>query len=299
AYDQRDRILKQLADEIGIRTIQLPGDDIEIYTDSGVTLFEKHPRTVAFNPTNAFSPTTGGGAVYVDGVAVTGSNAALPIKSGRLAGLSELRDVTTVTYQTQMDELARGVIEAFAETDPGSPAALPPLTGLFTYSGEPNLPASGVHYLGMAAEIRVNAAVDPAQGGSPALVRDGGINGAAYVQNTTGAAGFNDNILSHISELSNPRTYDAAATIDTSDSITGYAASSVSWIEQTRSTVQQDADYRATLKAHTAVTLSNATGVNVDEEMALLLELERSFEASARLISAIDQMYASLLQAAG
>ena len=44
---------------------------------------------------------------------------------------------------------------------------------------------------------------------------------------------------------------------------------------------------------------SNATGVNVDEEMANLLELERSFEASARLISAIDQMYASLLQAAG
>ncbi len=299
AYDQRDRILKQLGDEIGIRTIRRPGDDIAIYTDSGVTLFEKHPRSVAFTPTNAFSPSTGGGAVYVDGVAVTGSNAPLPIKNGRLAGLAELRDVTAVTYQTQLDEMARGIIEAFAETDPGTPATLPPLTGLFTYSGEPNLPASGTHYLGMASEIRVNSAADPAQGGSASLLRDGGINGAAYVQNSTGAAGFNDNILRHIGELSADRSFDSIASTSTTDSLAGFAAGSVSWIEQTRSTVQQEADYRSTLKAHTSVTLSNAVGVNVDEEMAALLELERSFEASARLISAIDQMYNTLLQAAG
>lgn len=299
AYDQRDSILKQLGDEIGIRTIRRANDDIAIYTDSGVTLFEKHPRSVAFTPTNAFSPTSGGGAVYVDGVAVTGSNAALPIKNGRLAGLSELRDVTAVTYQTQLDEFARGVIEVFAETDPGSPATLPALTGLFSYSGSPNLPASGAHYLGIASEIRVNSAADPAQGGSASLVRDGGINGAGYVQNTTGAAGFNENILNKISELSTDRTFDSAAGTGTTDSLAGFGAGSVAWLEQTRSTVQQDADYRATLKAHTSVTLSNAVGVNVDEEMANLLELERSFEASARLISAIDQMFASLLQAAG
>lgn len=299
AYDQRDSILKQLGDEIGIRTIRRPNDDVAIYTDSGVTLFEKHPRSVVYAPTNAFSATSGGNAVYVDGVAVTGSNAALPIKNGRLAGLAELRDVTAVTYQTQLDEFARGVIEVFAETDPGTPATLPSLTGLFTYSGEPNLPASGAHYLGMAAEIRVNSAADPAQGGSASLVRDGGINGAGYVHNTTGAAGYNEHILDKINALATDRSFDSAAATGTTDTLAGFAAGSVSWLEQTRSTVQQDADYRATLKAHTSVTLSNAVGVNVDEEMANLLELERSFEASARLISAIDQMFASLLQAAG
>ena len=299
AYDQRDSILKQLAEEIGIRTIQRENDDIAIYTDSGVTLFEKHPRSVVFAPTNGFSPTTGGEVVYVDGVAVTGSNAALPIKAGRLAGLAELRDVATVTYQTQIDELARGVIETFSETDPGSPPTLPALTGLFTYSGGPALPASGAHYLGLASEITINPAIDPAQGGSVDLIRDGGINGAAYLQNTTGAAGFNDNILRQIEALSGMRTFDSSAQSTTNDSITGFAAASVSWIGQTRATAQQDADFQATLKAHTEVTLSNATGVNVDEEMANLLELERAFEASARLISAIDQMYATLLQAAG
>ncbi len=299
AYDRRDGILKQLADEIGIRTVQRPDDDIAIYTDSGVTLFEKHPRSVVFSQTNGFSPTTGGGAVYVDGVAVTGANAPLPIKSGRLAGLAELRDVTSVTYQTQLDEMARGLVEAFAETDPGTPAALPPLTGLFTYSGGPNLPATGTHYQGMAAEIRVEATVDPSQGGSPSLIRDGGINGAGYIQNSTGAAGFNERILNNISELSASRSFDSAASIDTTASVSGYGASSIAWIEQTRSIVQQEADYSATLKAHTSVTLTNAVGVNVDEEMANLLELERSFEASARLISAIDQMFSTLLQAAG
>ena len=299
AYDQRDSILKQLSEEIGIRTIQREHDDIAIYTDSGVTLFEKHPRAVLFAPTNGFSPTTGGQVVYVDGVAVTGANAALPIKAGRLAGLAELRDVATVTYQTQIDELARGVIETFAETDPGSPPTLPALTGLFTYSGGPALPASGAHYLGLASEISVNPAIDPTQGGSVDLIRDGGINGAAYLQNTTGAAGFNENILKHIDALSGTRSFDSSAQSTTTDSITGFAAASVSWIGLTRSSAHQDADFQATLKAHTEVTLSNATGVNVDEEMANLLELERAFEASARLISAIDQMYATLLQAAG
>ena len=47
----------------------------------------------------------------------------------------------------------------------------------------------------------------------------------------------------------------------------------------------------------TAEALSNATGVNVDMEMSLLLDLEHSYEASARLIKAVDDMLSSLLVA--
>ena len=45
----------------------------------------------------------------------------------------------------------------------------------------------------------------------------------------------------------------------------------------------------------TSEALSNATGVNVDEEMALLLELEHSYQASARILNAIDEMLSVLL----
>ncbi len=47
----------------------------------------------------------------------------------------------------------------------------------------------------------------------------------------------------------------------------------------------------------TSAALSNETGVNIDEEMALLLDLEHSYQASARLISAVDDMLSTLLAA--
>jgi flagellar hook-associated protein 1 FlgK len=39
--------------------------------------------------------------------------------------------------------------------------------------------------------------------------------------------------------------------------------------------------------------------VNLDEEMTILLELERSYQTSSRLVSTIDSMFAALVQAVG
>ncbi len=55
--------------------------------------------------------------------------------------------------------------------------------------------------------------------------------------------------------------------------------------------------YRATLFERTSEALSNATGVNLDHEMTLLLDLERSYMATSRLISVIDEMFRALLAA--
>ena len=38
---------------------------------------------------------------------------------------------------------------------------------------------------------------------------------------------------------------------------------------------------------------------SLDEELALLLDLEQSYKASAKLVAAVDEMIAALLQAAG
>ena len=57
------------------------------------------------------------------------------------------------------------------------------------------------------------------------------------------------------------------------------------------------AEAKEALATRTAEALSNATGVNVDMEMSLLLDLEHTYEASARLIKAVDDMLSSLLVA--
>ena len=46
-------------------------------------------------------------------------------------------------------------------------------------------------------QIRINAAALRGVGGDPFRLRDGGINGAAYVVNTTGAASFTDLLIGY------------------------------------------------------------------------------------------------------
>ena len=300
--DTRDKILSELSQEIGIRVVSRGGNDIALYTDSGVTLFETTARAVSLKPTQAYGPTTQGNAVYVDGVPVVGGTTTMPIETGRLAGLATLRDGVAVTYQSQLDEIARGLVEAFAESDQSDPATLPTIPGLFTYSGAPAMPAGGTVLPGLAADIAVNRNADPDRGGSLARLRDGGIGNPAqpaYVHNTSGASAFSGRLQEMVDALDATRAFDPAARADESAGVIAFAASCVSWLEASRQSASTDLDYRQTLLARSTEALSNATGVNIDEEMTIMLELERSYQASAKLISTVDSLFATLLQAVG
>ena len=78
-----------------------------------------------------------------------------------------------------------------------------------------------------------------------------------------------------------------------------YAKSSVSWLEAMRQSSSSEAESRQTIADRAQSTLSQDTGVNLDEEMTNLLSLERTFQASSRLINTVDSMISTLLQAAG
>ena len=193
--DQRDSLLQKLSSEVGITTVTRANNDMAIFTDSGVTLFDKTPRSVTFSSTANFSAATQGQAVYADGVPITAQGSPLSIHTGRLAGLVSVRDNLAVTYQKQLDEIARGLITNFQETDQSATPTQPAQAGLFTDGGSLTVPAAGVAVPGLAATIQVAASVDLTTG-NPALLRDGGIssNGAApYVYNPVpGQAGYTD-----------------------------------------------------------------------------------------------------------
>ncbi len=199
ALDQRDGLLKKLAEYLPISTITRGDNDMVITTQDGATLFETLPREVTFQPTLAYSAGVGGSAIRVDGVPVRAGSGGNTSASGTLAAMMQLRDDVSVTMQAQLDEVARGLIESFAEHDPS--ATNPSLAGLFTWAGGPGLPAAGTLNNGLAASIRVNGAFDSTLGGNPQLIRDGGANGAAYVTNSSGAASFSDRIISFLDTL--------------------------------------------------------------------------------------------------
>ena len=79
----------------------------------------------------------------------------------------------------------------------------------------------------------------------------------------------------------------------------GFASSSAAWLQEARRSANDNADYADTLLQRSSDTLSKETGINIDEEMTALLELERSYQASTRLITTIDNMLKTLLAAAG
>jgi flagellar hook-associated protein 1 len=296
--DARDRLLTAISEEVGIRTVTRGENDMVLYTDNGLTLFETRPRAVSFEPTQFYLASTTGSQVVIDGVAVTGSAGMMGSASGRIAALTQVRDSIAVTYQNQLDEIARGLVAAFAESDQSATPTLPDVPGLFTWSGAPAMPGGSVQS-GLAGTIRVSANVDPAQGGDPTRLRDGAISGnPAYGYNATGAAGYSDRLNQLLSSLDASQSFDPAAGAGVSATLSGIAASSVAWLQAARKPASEDADYKSTLAARASEALSNATGVNLDEEMTLLLELERSYQASSKLIGTIDSMFGALLAVA-
>ncbi|MEM8748822.1 MAG: flagellar hook-associated protein FlgK [Pseudomonadota bacterium] len=296
ALDQRDALLKDISAIIPVNVITRGEGDVVLVTTGGATLFESIPREVTFDAISTYGPGSIGNAVRIDGVPIAAGQGGATTSNGTIAALTQLRDDTSATLETQLDETARSLISAFAETD-ATGSGQPQLAGLFTWSGGPAVPPDGVHVDGMAYDIRLNAQYDGGQGGSALTLRDGGANGAAYLHNTSGAASFSDHVIRLVQSLDQPTTFDSATKVETNNSILGFATQTIGWLDGARSDAISALESKQALSARLDEKLSNQTGVNIDEEMALLLQLERSYEASARLIGAVDEMFNTLFSA--
>lgn len=292
AMDTRDHLIAQLSEEVGVTVSYRAGNDIALYTDSGVPLFDRLPRTVRYDASVPLAAGKPGGAILIDDIPVTGANSPMPLNSGNLVGLVKLRDDVAVTYQRQLDEVARGLIQSFAEKDPS--ALGPDLAGIFTYSGTtlPGMPALA----GLAGLIKVNDAIDPSKPGGDLLrIRDG----IGYGYNTTGAASYSGRLNQLIGKVEADQGFAPGLGVGTSMSLQGFASASAGWLEDKRQDSSQQLSYQETLLSQASDSLSNATDVNRDEETALMMQLEKSYSAAAKLLSVIDQMLKTLLSTLG
>jgi flagellar hook-associated protein 1 FlgK len=297
SLDQRDSILKQLSEELGIRTTTRANNDIAIFATGGAVLFEGDARGVTFAATSPLIAGSTGNAVYIDGAPVTGSGAAMPMTTGKLAALTALRDQSTSILQTQVDEVAGRLIRLFAESDQTIPASLPDVAGLFIDKAGGSVPVAGIAVAGLGSRIVVNPFADPGQGGNPLLIRDGGFGGPAYIYNGGGDTGFQDRIGRLIVEFDLPGTFDPAAGLGSGISLKAFSVNSVAWIESRRQEAHDAASSSSASIVRASETLLKITGVNIDEEMASLLDLERTYQASSKIISVVDSMLASLFEA--
>lgn len=325
ALDTRDTLLKRISEIVGVNVVVRPNNDLALYTTQGITLFETVPRTVSFSAKSSYDPTTTAGntgnAVTIDAVKVQAGTGGNTTATGAIAALLQLRDDTIPVMQTQLDELARSLIEAFAES-PASPATSPVLPGLFTWNGatvpSSAAPTSGntsaiptTYTPGLANLLQVNKEVVILEGGDPKKLRDGGINKGdpsgtpalatdAYVNNTAGvngapAAGYSDLIKARIDALGADMSFSTSTQIETQSSILEFASNSMGWLEQVRKAAVNADESKAAMYQRLNEAYSNNTGVSLDEELSLLLDIEQSYKAAAKLVATVDEMLTALL----
>jgi flagellar hook-associated protein 1 FlgK len=308
AMDQRDSILNQISKIVGVTTVTRGNNDMALYTTSGTTLFETIPRTVTFQPTDTYTASTKGNSVYIDGVALTPGQSANTTAQGTLQAALQIRDDVAPTYQKQLDEIARGLVTVFAETNSSSSKP-----GLFTWSdpaapaGGPTVPASGTAVTGLAGLITVNSKLITSQGGDPSLLRDGGINGSAYIKNPSYDpanpskpldAGYSGQLDAFITGMNAKMTFDPNAGSSTNASLMDYSASSIGWLEGQRSTATTAAENTSAALSRSSGAYSNATGVSLDEELTRMMDIEQSYKAGTKILNTVNQMLQAVLDLA-
>lgn len=300
SLDARDQDIGRIADLIDVRVVGRAGQDVMLTTSSGAMLFETTARPVQFSTTAALSAGQDGQSMRIDGVPLSSDSGGTRI-GGRIGALLELRDHTLPAFQAHLDEFSRVLVEAFAEHDVSGGGGAPQ-PGLFTTEPSMGVPTAGAPVDGMALALRVNPRAVPSEGGVPNRVRDGGLTGPDdphYIENTGGGDGYSGRLIALTEQLQASRAINPSIGFGGSLSADALSRAIDAAVHSARSGAHDQQDRSAAVQVRATAAFTGEVGVNLDNELSHMLELERSYQASSRLISTIDQMLAVLLEAVG
>ncbi len=272
ARDQRDLIVKDLSQSLGVQTytdnqgflaVQLPGG---LPLVQGTTAMRINTVTVGTNVDLELE-------IAGNTIPISMSNL-----EGEFRGLFEMRDTFLAGIQTDIDTLAVELTSAVNTVhvngwynDPGT--GLPATGQLFfdDLTGPPVVANASRH---------INVALPDA-------------NYLAAAGQVTAAPGDNENALL-IAQLET--SYLITATQDNFDSFFSKIVSTVG-IESARNQLALSGAEDATTQLQNL--RDSYSGVSLEEEMIDLIQYQRGFESSAKFLSTVDEMMNALLQLKG
>jgi flagellar hook-associated protein 1 len=295
ALDQRDKLVSDISELVGVSTVKRDNGDMALYTSDGTVLFDKEARSVTFDAKGSYDASTVGNSVYIDGVPLKAGEGGNTTAQGSLAANLQIRDTIAPQFQEQLDETARALVSMFSETEQSTGDN--PVPGLFTWEGG-TTPASGTVETGISETFKVNSDYVTADDGDPTLLRDGGANGGAYKWNADDGASYSTLLDSYVTAFDTKVDFDSSAGLGDSSTVGDYASSSIGWLEAYRSTAESANESKSALSQRATEAYQNKTGVNLDEELSKMLDIEQSYKAATKLINAVDEMMKSLLEIA-
>ncbi|MBN8981913.1 MAG: flagellar hook-associated protein FlgK [Rhizobiales bacterium] len=209
------------------------------------------------------------------GIQFTSSGTTLQILDGSGSGLTPINSASTTTTITS---LTSGNAQLPLFTDNGVP-----YTGAIT--------GNGSQMVGLASRISVNTALV----GDPSRL-------IVYSTSPMTAAGDttrSDFILSQLKSGSyyySPQTGIGSTNSPSKGTLLNYIQQFTSAQGQAAASAKQVADGQDVVLSTLQKKLNQSSGVNIDDEMAHLLALQNAYAANARVMSAVKDMFTSLLQ---
>ena len=283
--DARDRLLQELSEIVPLVPRSKPDGQLSLHTKGGLSLLDVKPVVIGFqaNPHIAAEMTIEGG--QLSGLTVNGQPVTPPpggaLAGGRLAATFVIRDQEAPGVQSQIDQMAAGLITRFQDprTDPTLPSTEP---GLFTDAGN----RLGLPQVGLAGRLGLNPGVVPAAGGDLWKLRDGlGASAPGPVGQQEQLSRLLDAVNRPISQGPGMPTRSLQQDVAALHSRLGSAQHA----SATKLT--------ATHAQHAELAQQDlAKGVDIDAEMQRLLLVETSYAANARIIRVADDMLRRLLE---
>lgn len=288
--DHRQEIINEISEYIPVREVPRDRGTVALYTTGGAILLDGSAAKLEFSAGNGIMPhmTVESGllsGLTVNGIAVRTDSATSPIRGGRLAALFEVRDELAIVAQSQVDGVARDLVERFQDAGL-DPSRIPGSAGLFTDGGAAFDP---LDLVGLSGRLEINAAVDPAAGGGTWRLRDG--LGTA----TSGPIGDATLLQAMSQAMTQLRTPVSGGFGAAARTASGLADSFASAVGITRHVGEQNLSF-ATTRLTELKTMELENGVDSDYEMQRLMLIEQAYSANARVIETVDQMIQTLLR---
>ena len=145
--------------------------------------------------------------------------------------------------------------------------------------------------IGVSGTLKVNALFDPDQSGLAYRVRDGV---GATVQGAPGDASFINRI---ISALTTATSFPTGVTGNDTQSLVSALNELNARVNQDSVTANNDKTTVDSRQGTLAQSYSNATGVNVDDQLRAMQQAQQLYGAGATLVKTINEMFNSLLTA--
>ncbi|GHD60914.1 flagellar hook protein FlgK [Thalassobaculum fulvum] len=276
--DKRDVWVQKLSEQMDIRTFERSDGRLAVLTGDSQFLIDQAAVTLTFSPSASVTPGSAVNDIMLDNGYLAPFAITSSFSDGTVAGLVQLRDTLMPLAQDQLDSLAFELAQQFDSVTVGATTAD---LDLFTDSTN-TVPGASA---GFSAQIQVRTTLAGAD------LRDG-------IGGTFTASGASDSSLplAIIDMFDTKQAFVAVTGLNsTSSTIEEFAAEFVSYQANQAADYESQLNFQEQIRSLLDERLKDESGVNLDEELASLIQLESAFAASARVLSSVQQALDELL----